>query len=474
MSGLDDTIAAIATPEGTGGIAVVRLSGPSAVEIADWIFEGKQSLKLVESHKACFGKIRVPEQGASDAVPAGFLDEAVVTVFRAPHSYTREDVVEIGCHGGRYLTHRVLELLLERGARLAEPGEFTQRAFLNGRLDLCQAEAVNDLIRAKTAQSLAAAAAQFQGALSRRVRTLRADLIEICSLLELELDFAEEDVEFAQREEVETKIEATISDLDAFLATYRRGKILREGAKVVLVGKPNVGKSSLLNALLKEERAIVTEVPGTTRDSLEEQLDIRGVLFRVVDTAGIRESADPVERIGVQRSLDHIATADVVVFLFDGTTPLGGADRDLVLRVFEVRNGDAGRGVIAAVNKIDLACVVQPEEVRTLVGVDPVLKISAKEHLGFQALESALLREGLGGEPVAVEGAVVTSLRQQQALRAARDGLQRALASLQAGMSAEFIALDLRQALDALGEIIGEVTTEDILGNIFSRFCIGK
>ncbi len=468
MTFQNETIAAISTPAGSGGIAVVRVSGSNAIAIVDKVFRGNVKLPEAESHKALLGKIEQPLEKDS-----GFLDEALVTVFRAPNSYTAEDVVEISCHGGHFLTQRILELMVEKGARLAEPGEFTQRAFLSGRLDLSQAEAVADIIRAKTDLSLKAALSQFQGVLSKRVKEMRQDLIEVCSLLELELDFAEEDVEFANKDEVLKRLSETIQNIENFLETYKRGKILREGAKLVIAGKPNVGKSSLLNALLKEERTIVTETPGTTRDVLEEQLDIRGVLFRVVDTAGVCVTKDKVEQIGVERSLEQIKEADILLFLFDGSSPLDRQDLELIERVLSLRKNTEQTGLVAAINKIDLKKMFSIEQVKELLGIDAVLEISAKEQLGFKELEIVFLnqtvgKEALNGEPI------VTNIRQKQALGAAIDSLRAAQTSLKRGLSSEFVAVDLRQGLDRLGEIIGEVTTEDILGNIFSKFCIGK
>ncbi len=464
----NDTIAAISTPSGTGGIAVVRVSGSNAIAVVDKVYHGKTKLSEAESHKVLLGKIEQPLE--KDKC---LLDEALVTVFRAPNSYTAENVVEISCHGGHFLTRRILELVVENGARLAEPGEFTQRAFMNGRLDLSQAEAVADIIRAKTDLSLRAALSQFQGVLSKRVREMRESLIEVCSLLELELDFAEEDVEFVNKEQIANRLAATIQRIKDFLATYKRGKILREGARVVIVGKPNVGKSSLLNALLKEERAIVTEIPGTTRDVLEEQLDIRGVLFRMVDTAGVRGTKDEIEKIGVKRTLQQIKGADILLFLFDGSNPLDGHDAELIEEVLSSRKEAGQGGIIAAINKIDLKKKLSKQQIKERLEIDEVLEISAKEHRGFKELEDVFLsqtvgKEALNGDPV------VTNIRQKQALRAAIESLKEAQASLENGLSSEFVALDLRQALDRLGEIIGEVTTEDILGNIFSRFCIGK
>lgn len=482
MCDQEDTIAAISTPLGEGGIAVIRLSGPSAISIVDQIFQGKVRPLEAESHKACWGRVtwsNQKEKGRSfknDDSKVEFLDEVVVTVFRAPNSYTKEDIVEISCHGGQFVSRQVLELLLKLGARLAQPGEFTQRAFLNGRFDLSQAEAVGDIIHAKTEWSLKTALSQYQGTLSRNIRNIRQSLIEICSLLELELDFAEEDVEFADRLEIEQKLKSSMEEIKAFLSTYGRGKILREGAKVVIVGRPNVGKSSLLNALLKEERAIVTEIPGTTRDVLEEQLDIRGVLFRVVDTAGIRKPGDKVEREGVRRAESQIKDADIILFVFDGSVLLNSQDLEIIDQVFSIRRHDREieNGFVGLINKIDLEQKLTRNALQKRLGNHPILGISAKEHLGFKELEDILIKSVLGSEWHAQNEPILTNVRHKQALSLALESLQAALNSLVRGLSSEFVALDLRAALDHLGEIIGEVTTEDILGNIFSKFCIGK
>lgn len=476
MTGIEDTIAAVSTPPGSGGIAVIRISGGGAIAIADSVFVGSQRLREAVSHKAYLGKIVDHSSRERDAVPVeeNVLDQSVVTVFRAPHSYTKEDVVEISCHGGRFLSFRILELILLNGARLAEAGEFTQRAFLNGRLDLAQAEAVADLIRAKTEASLKSAMAQFQGVLSKQVKQMRQDLVDICSLLELELDFAEEDIEFANKEEVEARLRRIISDIEQFLDTYDRCQILREGAKVVILGKPNVGKSSLLNAFLKEERAIVTEVPGTTRDTLEEQLDIRGVFFRVVDTAGVRETRDSIELEGVQRTYRQTSEADIILILLDGSQPLDQEDRMLAEHVRSLRPETNGKAVLVAINKRDLETKLTRQAAAELVRTDEIVEISAKEHLGLKGLEQALVQAALGTEGVSVSEPMVGNLRQKQALERALVALHHALESLGGQLSGEFVALDLREALHSLGEIIGEVTTEDILSNIFSKFCIGK
>jgi tRNA modification GTPase len=475
-----DTIAAISTPAGSGGVAVLRVSGPAAIPIVDKLFSGRVPLKELESQRVTLGNIIEPEsldnQNHSKRLKNNILDDVLAVVFRSPRSYTAEDTVEISCHGGRFLSARLLELILLQGARLAQPGEFTLRAYLNGRMDLSQAEAVADLIRARTDLSLRAALAHVQGRFSERINALREGLIDTYSLLELELDFAEEDVEFADREKIDSQLRELIADIADLLATYNRGKILRDGAKLVIVGKPNVGKSSLLNALLQEDRAIVTEVPGTTRDSLEEQLDIGGVPFRVVDTAGLRETDDVVEREGVKRTLEQIESADLILFLFDGSEELGEEDGRLVQRVLAQRDETAisKNGILAAINKVDLERKLERQSVTDQIGERPVLEISAKELAGLEELRQALVQSSVGDATALNTEPLVTNIRHKIALERAEESLRLARRSIQSGLSSEFVVLDIRAGLDSLGELIGVVTTEDILGNIFSNFCIGK
>jgi len=464
-----ETIAAIATPKGTGGIAVIRVSGSKAISASNRIFRGKTSLEAAESGRLYLGQITQGEKGRSSLV-----DEVMVSVFRAPRSYTREDVVEISCHGGEYVSRRILEVLLLQGIRVALPGEFTERAFLNGRLDLSQAEAVHDIINAKTRRSLESALCQFEGVLSGKVSEIREQLIGVCSLLELELDFAEEDVQFANRDEVGRRLASIIADISSFEKTYERGRIYRDGARLVLTGKPNVGKSSLMNALLKSERAIVTSIPGTTRDTIEEQLDISGVLFRVVDTAGVRTASDEVEKIGVQRSLKQIEMADIVIFIIDGSERLGPQDFQLLDEVERIRGNSFGSTVILAINKSDLPIGLSKEELQKFAGSNQVQRISAKEMTGFSSLEEKLLSIVEPPGRFTGESAMVTNLRHREALLSARADLESAEDSLKQGLSSELLAVDLRGALHHLGEIIGEIDTEDILSAIFSKFCIGK
>jgi tRNA modification GTPase len=463
-----DTIAALSTPEGSGGIAVIRISGSRALEAADRIFEGSDSLVHAASHHVVFGKIvgngEVGER-------RDLLDEVLVTVFKAPKSYTGEDVVEISCHGGRYVSHRILDMVVQNGARTAQPGEFTLRAYLNGRLDLTQAEAVADIISAKTEESLKVAAHQLSGQLSEKIKSIREMMLDMCAMLELELDFAEEDVKFADRDETAARINSAITEIEAYLSTYRRARVLKEGAKLVIAGKPNVGKSSLLNALLKQERAIVTEVAGTTRDILEEQIDIRGVYFRIVDTAGIHMTDDRIEKIGVQRSLTQIQQADIVLFLFDGSQPVDARDRMLI---DQVMRDQKKAPICAVINKSDLQQEINEDEIESLLQDERPLHLSAKELSGFPELEEKLVRLVMGEPKSGTDQVLVTNIRQKAALEDGLRHLRAGMGAIEAGLSSEFVAFELREASHCMGEIIGEISTEDVLSNIFSKFCIGK
>lgn len=471
-----ETIAAISTAPGSGGVAIIRLSGSVAIRIVESIFKGRRPLSEVESHKIYCGKIIDPNQkdkSTERAAPA-FLDEVLVAVYKAPNSYTKEDVVEINCHGGNFLTHRLLELVLKNGARLARKGEFTERAFLNGRLDLSQAEAVADIINAKTEASLSSATLQLEGALSNRVKQIRKELVAICSLIELELDFAEEDVEFAERGQLRKQLSKTIREVEEFLTTYNRGRILREGVKVVIIGRPNVGKSSLLNALLKKERAIVSEIAGTTRDTLEEQIDIKGVFFRLVDTAGVHETSDKIEKIGVEKTYDEIKEAQIALFVFDGSEEFHKKDETLIDLVLPLLEKNDECKVVAVINKSDLNRKVDIKKIRKKLGKINIVELSAKEQSGFEYFEKVLLKEAFDQKGPNESDGFISNIRQKNALEMALECLKKALVSTNQKLSGEFIVLDMREAMNHLGEIIGEVTSEDILDNIFSQFCIGK
>lgn len=453
----DDTIAAIATPPGEGGIGIVRLSGPAAITIVHSIFVSSRGRDIRTARGRVFhGTVRDGR---------GTIDEVLVHVMRAPHSYTAEDVVEINGHGGPAPLRTVLELLLSRGARLAMPGEFTKRAFLNGRIDLVQAEAVIDRIHASTDAALRAASAAGGGVLSRTIHGLRDVLIEALARVESAVDFPEEDLPDLVDDAMRLRLEGALEGMRGLLATSDVGRLYREGASVAIVGRPNVGKSSLFNALLRDARAIVTAIPGTTRDAIEERIAIDGVPVRLIDTAGLRESDDEIERIGIGRARETLANADIVLFVLDATQP---AEDDDLRIAGEVATLD--RPTIVVHNKIDLANG-QNSEQPFAPGVR-VCRISAKTGDGLKALETEIGTLLLGDRPISPDQGMVTRIHQKDSLRRAADALGRMLENYDA--SPEFLAIDLRDALDALGEITGETTPDDVLELIFSSFCIGK
>lgn len=460
----DDTIAAIATPMGEGGIAVIRISGDEAFAIADKGFRGKIPLGDSASHTVHFG-----EYCGKDGVP---IDQIVATVYRAPHSYTAENIVEISCHGGPYVTRRILESLLSSGARAAEPGEFTKRAFLNGRIDLAQAEAVADIIHSRTEQSQKTSIEQLEGKFSSRINELREKLIKTCSLLELELDFSEEGLEFVDKINIINSIHEIKSYLKTLIESYSIGKIIRDGIKIVIAGKPNVGKSSIMNCLLNENRAIVTEIPGTTRDVIEENIVHNGILFKLVDTAGIRTSPDIVESEGIKRANQQLRSADIIMLILDPTQGFNGDDEFIIKNILKL---DQSIKILFVQNKIDLD--VAPIDITSYPKYS-LVKCSAKTGEGINGLLSALqeLSVGRGGNLPgdADSGFVITNLRHKERMEEALDSLSCAKNSIDSGMSNELIAVDIRAALNYLGEIIGVVSSDDILNNIFSKFCIGK
>jgi tRNA modification GTPase len=463
-----DTIAAIATPEGEGGISVIRISGDQATSIASLSFRGATTVDKMSSHTAHYGRF-LDEHGKT-------IDNVVVLVFRRPNSYTGEDAVEINCHGGRYLTRKILEAVLRLGARTAQAGEFTKRAFLNGRMDLAQAEAVADLIHARSERAHQSSLAQLNGELSDRILSVQKNLIESISLLELELDFAEEGYEFEEKSKVAERLRSSISEIKELLQTYLVGRVYREGVKVALAGAPNVGKSSLLNALLQEDRAIVTDVPGTTRDIIEESISLGGLQFNLIDTAGIRITEDLVEQEGVRRAEVRLSSCDILVLMLDGTRPVGAEERAAISRLagaVEQRRASC----IFAINKID---TMDPEKnpistIDHIVKKHDVVEVSAKTHRGLEKLKNLLVEKALRDMPSISEGSVtITNARHFSVLERTSFSLNLALKTVEAGRSGEFVAVDLRAALDSLGEIIGATSTEDILNSIFSRFCIGK
>jgi tRNA modification GTPase len=455
-SPLEDTIAAISTPIGEGGIAIVRISGKNALEIADRIVRARKGKPSVwESHT-----IHLAEVGNNGTM----LDEVMVSVMRAPKSYTGEDVVEINCHGGILAARRLLDLTLRSGARLAEPGEFTKRAFLNGRMDLTQAEAVIDIIRSGSDRALSAAVQQLHGRLSQKLEPARSGLIEILAHVEAHLDFPDEDIAPEKRASLLEKCVAIEKILRELQATAREGKILREGVRVAIVGRPNVGKSSLLNALLGEERAIVTPIAGTTRDTVEEVVNIRGIPIRLVDTAGLRHTTEHVEQEGIRRSRRAIEQADVIIQVIDGMQDISQEDEDHFRLL-----GD--KPTIIVINKSDLPQLISPSKIPN---AQFTVRVSAKTGDGIENLKDALQSIIWGGKVGTVSSEVVINSRHDDLIRRALLALAKAQEGFEKNGNSEFIAVDLRAALDAVGEITGHVSTEDVLDKIFSTFCIGK
>ncbi|MFA5149302.1 MAG: tRNA uridine-5-carboxymethylaminomethyl(34) synthesis GTPase MnmE [Candidatus Omnitrophota bacterium] len=455
---LTDTIAAISTPVGEGGIGIVRVSGKEALRIADKIFVSPSAKKpsTLKTYTTHYGTI-------ADNVRV--IDEVILTVMRQPRSYTREDVVEINCHGGIVALRDVLELVLERGARLAEPGEFTRRAFLNGRIDLTQAEAVIEIIRAKTDSALKIGVDQLKGALSNQINKDRAFLLDALSVLEAGLDFPEEEATTADLENVGKKIAAAGKDLEELIANSKLARVLREGIHAVICGRPNVGKSSLLNALLKEERSIVTPVPGTTRDTIEEIIDIQGIPVRIVDTAGILEPRDLVEKKAVQRSKKHIAASDLVIVLFDGSKKLSREDRFLAGKL-------KNKKVIAVINKMDLKQRLERPKISKIF--KRVIDISAKRLKNINLLEKEIVDLVYGGHIAGAEPVLVANLRYVKMLQKAKIVIAQALKSLDNRLPSEFIAQDIKEALGYLDEILGKKFSDDLLDKLFAEFCIGK
>ncbi len=465
--GLKDTIVALATaqPTGshTGAIAVIRLSGADAIAIADRCFEGKK-LSEQSSHTLHFGLMRSAE--------GELIDEVLLAVFRAPHSYTGEDSVEISCHASPYIIRRLLDLLIESGARMARPGEFSMRAFYHGKMDLTRAEAVADLIASRSAAAHELALRQMRGGVSSEIGSLREKLIHFAGMLELELDFSEEDVEFADRSALRQMLERVRARIAGLIQTFALGQAIKEGVLAVLAGRPNAGKSTLLNALLQEDRAIVSDIPGTTRDTIEEVLDIRGILFRLIDTAGLREAGDRIEALGVQRTLEKIAAARVLVYVYDQTV-LG--EEEVLEDLRQLSRPDLE--VLVLANKADLAeasaAVSWSGSRLAKAGYVHAFSISAHRAEDVKRVADALYQLVVQDERL-LESTMISSLRHLDALRRSDVHLAKAEEGLQGLLSSDLIAWELRQALHHLGEITGEITTDDLLDHIFSNFCIGK
>jgi tRNA modification GTPase len=456
---MEETIAAIATPPGEGGIGIIRISGDGALPVAEKIFQPKNKTRWAtkKSHQLYLGNIVRKEP--TEVV----LDEVLLSIMRGPKSFTGEDVVEINCHGGYLPLKLILELILEQGVRLADPGEFSKRAFLNGRLDLTQAEAIIDVIRAKTERGLDVAINHLEGKLKEIIADLSSNLLKILAYLEASIDFPDDEIDAMDQQEIEETIQKSLQEINKMLQGFNTGKIYREGLKTIIVGKPNVGKSSLLNALLKENRAIVTDIPGTTRDIIEEYINIGGIPVRIIDTAGIRSTEDVVEKIGVEKTIELVQKADLVLIVIDAETGLTAEDA----QVIDIVN-KADKNYLLLLNKIDLT-----DEVYFVKDKD-ILQISAKYETGIEQLEKAIKELVGSGQVTSATNQLITKERHYEALHRAKAHLEETITALQNGVSADFLTIDLKGALQALGEISGQTTGEDILDQIFKDFCIGK
>lgn len=458
-----DTIAAISTPMGEGAIAIIRLSGPDAVQIADRMYKGPKEKKLVsvDSHTIHYGHI-------VDSSTEQVIEEVMVSVLRAPKTFTREDVIEINCHGGIVTVNKVLQLALKEGARLAEPGEFTKRAFLNGRIDLSQAEAVMDLIRAKTDRAMNVAITQMEGRLSGLIKRLRGEILETLAHVEVNIDYPEyDDVEEMTHRVLVEKATSVKKEIESLLTTSQQGKILREGLSTVIIGRPNVGKSSLLNSLVQETKAIVTDIPGTTRDVIEEYVNVRGVPLRLVDTAGIRETEDIVERIGVERSRQVLKEADVILLVLNYSEELSEED----IKLFEAVSG---MDIIVIVNKTDLEPKLDVEKVKELAKDRPVVTTSLLLEKGIDELEMAIQSLFFTGSIESGDLTYVSNTRHIALLQEAKQSIEDALEGIEMDVPIDIVQIDLTRCWEQLGEIIGDAVHESLIDQLFSQFCLGK
>ncbi|MGN7986027.1 tRNA uridine-5-carboxymethylaminomethyl(34) synthesis GTPase MnmE [Pedobacter sp. 22226] len=453
MNNDQDTIIALSTPSGSGAIGVIRLSGPDAISLTNTVFAGKD-LEKQATHTLHFGLVKDGDH---------IVDEVVAGLFVAPKSYTKENVVEISCHGSNYIIQQIINLLISKGARAAKPGEFTLRAFLNGAFDLSQAEAVADLIASNSKASHDVAMQQMRGGFANELKGLREQLIHFASMIELELDFAEEDVEFANREQLKNLVNKINYVLQRLISSFEMGNVIKNGVPIVIAGKPNVGKSTLLNALLNEERAIVSDIAGTTRDTIEDELTIGGIVFRFIDTAGIRDTADIIEALGVERTLEKMKQAKLIIYMADAAQSIPEIEEQV--------RGLAQLAIpyLILVNKADL---ISTDQRKAFEGLNAVF-ISAKEKQGIDELKTTLL-EQVNLHHINTSETLVTNIRHVEALKQTENALQMVLANVDNPVTSDFLAMDIKQALHYLGEITGTVTTDDLLENIFTKFCIGK
>ncbi len=455
----DDTIAAVATAMGEGGIGIVRISGENALSILEKVFCSVKN-RPTENRKLTYGFV-------TDNFTGEKIDEVMAVYMKAPHSYTAEDVVEIQCHGSIVSLRKILALVLKNGARLAEPGEFTKRAFLNGRLDLSQAEAVIDLVRAKSDKTFDVALSQLEGSFSKKIKEIRSDLVDILVNITVNIDYPDEDIEVITYENLISGLGNVKAKVDSLLATADTGRILREGLNIAIIGKPNVGKSSLMNELLRETRAIVTEIPGTTRDTIEEALTIRNIPVKLTDTAGIRHTDDVIEKIGIEKSKESFNKADLVIFMVDNSRPLDDEDREIIEYI-----GD--RKVLAVINKTDLENRLDISEIKRKLPNGIFIETSMAREDGISRIEDEIENLVYGGKVKQNDSMMVTNVRHKALLEEASSALRDAASMAGAGEALEFLEIDVNRAYEALGEIIGEAVNEDIINEVFARFCLGK
>ena len=457
----EDTIAALATRTGESAISIIRLSGSDSVKIADRIYKAKNErpVKQMQTFSASYGFV-VDKKGEA-------LDQVILTLMKGPKSYTREDIVEINCHGGIFAASKILELCIENGARLAEPGEFTKRAFLNGRIDLSQAEAVIEIINAKTEESMKIAAKNMNGKTGEKIKLLRSSILDVLVELEASIDFIEEDLEITPYEKLREKIDDITGEIKTLIEDEKRGEIIKNGLKIVIAGKPNVGKSSLLNALAKKEKAIVTHIPGTTRDAIEEILYIEGIPVILTDTAGIRKSRNVIEKIGVQKSIRHIEESDLVIMVLDCSVKIDKTDIEIYEKIKDKNN-------IICINKTDLGSTIRQSEINKFAATENIIKISAKEGKGIDRLEASIKNTALADRNFNIEEKIFVNNRQKNILKNVLKLLKSATVAMKIKMSEEFPVSDLKIAYNLLGEITGQKTADEILDGIFSKFCIGK
>ncbi|HDK27482.1 MAG TPA: tRNA uridine-5-carboxymethylaminomethyl(34) synthesis GTPase MnmE [Candidatus Atribacteria bacterium] len=465
----NDTIAAISTPIGESGIGIVRLSGPKAIKIAQKVYRDKKLKKInIEAFPTCtahYGLIVDPNNEE-------IIDEIILILMKKPKTYTKEDIVEFNCHGGILPLRKVLGTLIDCGARLAEPGEFTKRAFLNGRIDLSQAEAVIDLIQAKTDKSLQTSLAQLEGNLKKKINNLRDKLVEIVAKIEAPMDFPDQDIDELNIIEIQRRVKSIQKEVTILLNTLDYGKILREGINTVIIGKANVGKSSLFNTLLKESRSIVTPLPGTTRDTIEELINIKGIAFRIIDTAGLKNPENVVEEISLKRMKKYLERADLILAMFDVNTSISEEDMEIIQEINKAR--ERNKKAIIIENKIDLKEKIERQKLFELLNIKESVKISLKDYIGIEQLEEELANTVFKGVIIPNNGVIINNIRQADALKRTKKGLEYVLEGIKKKMPYDLLTIDLKDSLDSLGEITGDSVNEEIIDNIFSRFCIGK